>query len=64
MKQAYLRPNIKTLMATTDCPLTGSLTGNIDGSDGLGYGGVDTGGKKDPEAKQYLPDEFHNVWDH
>ena len=51
------------LMGLTDNLLTGSLTGDVDGNGGIGYGGVDTGGKKDPEAKEYLPDEFHSVWE-
>ena len=32
------------------------VTGN-----GIGYGGVDTGGEKDPSAKNVL--SIHDVWD-
>lgn len=63
MKKTYCEPSIKMLMGLTDNLLTGSLTGDVDGNGGIGYGGVDTGGKKDPEAKEYLPDEFHSVWE-
>ena len=61
MKNTYLKPIVKVLRAISDDLLTGSVTGDPNG--GIGYGGVDTGGNKDPEAKQYIPDDFRSVWD-
>lgn len=60
MKKEYLKPGIKVLGAIAEDLLSGSVTGDPNG--GIGYGGVDTGGNKDPEAKQYIPDEFQSVW--
>ena len=60
MTKEDLKPGIKVLGAIAEDLLSGSVTGDPNG--GIGYGGVDTGGNKDPEAKQYIPDEFQSVW--
>ena len=58
---SYIKPNVKILPFDGEELLEGSVTGDPNG--GIGYGGVDTGGNKDPEAKQYIPDDFRSVWD-
>lgn len=62
MKMKYFKPSIKMIMVPTDDLLTGSLNGYVDGNSGIGYGGVDTGGNKDPEAKEYFQVEFQSGW--
>lgn len=59
MKKTYKEPSIKKMEIFDELLQT---TSGTTGDNGTGYGGVDTGGKKDPEAKQYIPDEFHSVW--
>lgn len=64
MKKTYLTPRIKVLGEISEELMAGSVTG--DAGDGIGYGGVDTGGDKDPEAKESLPDgytDYFSVWD-
>lgn len=58
MKMSYIKPNVKILPFDGEELLEGSVTGD----NGIGYGGVDENGEKDPEAKQYIPSEFHSVW--
>ena len=64
MKKTYFKPNIKVLMGSTDNLLTGSLNGSVDGNSSMGFGGVDTDGSKDPEAKEYFGEGFQSesVW--
>ena len=51
-------------MSPCNTLLAGSgVTGNSGGSgNGIGYGGVDTGGGKDPSAKG-TPFSFRDVWE-
>ena len=63
-KRVYIMPQVKVLNGDTAEPLAGSVTG--DG--GIGYGGVDTGGEKDPSANIGVWDEANekhtpSVWD-
>lgn len=64
MKNTYLKPIVKVLRAISDDLLTGSVTGDPNG--GIGYGGVDDTGEKDPDAKDFdLPDnytDYSSVW--
>ena len=64
MNKTYFKPSIKVLMGPTDDLLTGSLSGDVDGDVEIGYGGVDTDGSQDPEAKEYFGDGFQSesVW--
>ena len=59
MKTTYIKPMAWVFAGISPCNtlLAGSgVTGN-----GIGYGGVDTGGGKDPSAKNVL--SIHDVWD-
>lgn len=58
MKLGYLKPSIKELKVFDN--LMDSTSG-VTGDNGVGFGGVDNG-TRDPEAKQYIPDEFRSVW--
>lgn len=64
MKKEYLKPGIKVLGAIAEDLLSGSVTGDPNG--GIGYGGVDENGEKDPDAKEIdLPDyytDYSSVW--
>ncbi|MBR5634706.1 MAG: hypothetical protein IKW78_05975 [Prevotella sp.] len=64
MKKTYFKPSIKVLMGLTDDLLTGSLNGNVDGNGSLGFGGVDAGGSKDPEAKGFdFEEDYSYNWE-
>ena len=78
MKKEYLEPQIKIILDTASVLLSGSggVTGNLDGNDEIGYGGVDEEGTIDPEAKPGIiysvwkddaskkkPNTFRSIWD-
>ena len=63
MKREYLEPQIKLILDMEAELLAGSLGGSVTGSGGdveIDYGGVDTGGNKDPEAK---PCVIYDPWE-
>lgn len=47
MKKTYLIPSIAPMSMSTEQMLAGSVTGG----NGIGYGGIDTEGDKDPDVK-------------
>lgn len=53
MKKNYIQPQIYF------CPMDGALLngGSVIGNNGVGWGGVDTAGMKDPDANK------NNLWD-
>lgn len=59
-KTAYQTPEVKVKALFMEQLMAGSLNGNVDGEESIGYGGVDTGGELDPDAKLY---EGTSVWD-
>ena len=67
MKKRYYKPIAGVFAGMSPCNtlLAGSgVTGNSGGGgsgNGIGYGGVDTGGGKDPSAKNGLT--IHNLWE-
>ena len=65
MKTKYIKPMAWVFAGMSPCNtlLAGSgVTGNSGGSgNGIGYGGVDTGGGKDPSAKNGLT--IKDVWE-
>ena len=50
MKKAYIIPTMEVVRMMTMQVLAGS---GVRGNNGSGYGGVDTGGTKDPAAPRY-----------
>lgn len=65
MKREYIKPQITDILDLDTELLLGSEVdssratgegGNVD----IDYGGIDTGGNKDPEAKKST---FYSVWD-
>ena len=67
MKREYIKPQITDIMDMDTELLLGSevdpnrVTGEGDNVDvDIDYGGIDTGGKKDPEAKKGT---FFSVWE-
>ncbi len=59
MRKKYLEPRIKMLHGTS-CNLLSDSGVTGDGNVNVGYGGVDEGGTKDPDAKLF---DHHSVWD-
>ena len=57
MRSNYLKPTVQILFIETNHMVAVSGEGVL-GSNGLGYGGVDAGGSKDPSVKNH-----HNLWD-
>jgi hypothetical protein len=51
MKKIYETPQIVSLLAESDNLLAGSVKGTGVG-DGIGYGGVDNDGEKDPASRR------------
>lgn len=43
MKKTYIAPGFVPEDILAELPLAGSVLGTIDGSEGIGYGGVDEG---------------------
>lgn len=60
-KIAYQTPEVKVKALFMDQLMAGSVTGDVDGGGGLGYGGVDENGTIDPGAKDGF--KSHSVWD-
>jgi hypothetical protein len=60
MKRVYKQPQIKAVLGEAEELLAGTVTGNVDNTPTIGYGGQDGDGTKDPEAKPYT---MHSVWD-
>lgn len=62
MKREYFEPQIKIFMDMEAELLAGSLGGSVTGGGDveIDYGGVDTGGNKDPEAK---PCTIYDAWE-
>ena len=60
MKRNYIKPTVKELNVSE---ILIQNTSGVTSDNGIGYGGTDTGGTQNPEAKQYLPDEFRSVWE-
>ena len=54
MKKTYMVPSIDQVLMEDEVEL---LYGSVKGSNGIGYGGVDTEGSKDPDARYYDLDE-------
>ena len=54
MKKTYMVPSIDQVLMEDEVEL---LSGSVKGSNGIGYGGVDTEGSKDPDARYYDLDE-------
>ena len=50
MKKIYMVPSIDQVLMEDEVEL---LYGSVKGSNGIGYGGVDTEGSKDPDARYY-----------
>ena len=64
MKKEYIEPLLRNLVID-DEPLlalsgNSAISGNVDDDPQIGYGGVDTGGTKDPEAK---PCVIYDPWE-
>ncbi|MBP5258922.1 MAG: hypothetical protein J6Z41_09365 [Prevotella sp.] len=63
MKKSYIIPEIKEseIKACDFLAASGSVTGDGDGrtTPNTGYGGIDTEGGKDPDAREYT----FSVWD-
>ena len=55
MKKTYQQPEIDTLVIRSMTLLVGS---GIDSNNGMGYGGIDDEGKKDPASKRN-----HKTWE-
>ena len=47
-KKAYIQPCLEENYAQAEQMLAGSVTGAV----GIGYGGTDSGGTRDPEVKE------------
>lgn len=54
MKKVYMTPCMKQEMAEFCSMLAQS---GVNSSNGIGYGGIDNNGNKDPEVKEFLWDE-------
>ena len=54
MKKIYIVPAIDQVLMEDEVEL---LYGSVKGSNGIGYGGVDTEGSKDPDARWFDLDE-------
>ena len=50
MKKTYIVPSIDQVLMEDEVEL---LYGSVTGDNGIGYGGVDTEGSKDPDARYY-----------
>lgn len=64
MKKIYLKPSVDVVNIESSSLVCAS--DDIHSEYGMKYGGVDTGGVKDPEAREVLIDESitsSNVWD-
>ena len=55
MKKIYLQPSVKMAKTEIELILDGS---GVMSDKGIGYGGADTNGSKDPASRQR-----HSVWD-
>ncbi len=53
MKKTYIQPQLRSNEVEIDSLMEGSVVGN----NGIGNGGVDATGEKDPDANYY------NIWD-
>ena len=53
MKKIYIAPNMKAMQMEAENVLAGSVLSN----NGIGYGGIDTEGTKDPSVKANIFDE-------
>lgn len=65
MKREYIKPQITGIMDVNTELLLGSgvdssLVTGEGGDVNIDYGGIDTGGNKDPDAKKGT---FHSVWE-
>ena len=60
MKKIYIQPRIKVTYWDTVDFICGSQ--DITSDQGINYGGVDEGGVKDPDAREY-GFEYRSVWD-
>ena len=54
MKKRYIAPAIDQVLMEDEVEL---LSGSVTGDNGIGYGGVDTEGSKDPDARWFDLDE-------
>ena len=54
MKKRYIAPAIDQVLMEDEVEL---LSGSVTGTNGIGYGGVDTEGSKDPDARWFDLDE-------
>ena len=54
MKKRYIVPSIDQVLMEDEVEL---LNGSVTGGNGIGYGGVDTEGSKDPDARWFDLDE-------
>ena len=54
MKKRYMIPAIDKVLMEDEVEL---LSGSVTGTNGIGYGGVDTEGSKDPDARWFDLDE-------
>lgn len=64
MKKLYLKPIVDVVIIESSSLVCAS--DDIVSPKGVNYGGVDTGGTKDPEAREILIDESitsSNFWD-
>ena len=60
MKKTYIQPQLKVKCLDASDFICGSQ--DITSDQGINYGGVDEGGVKDPDAREYGL-EYHSVWD-
>ena len=54
MKKRYIAPAMDQVLMEDEVEL---LSGSVTGTNGIGYGGVDTEGSKDPDARWFDLDE-------
>ncbi|MBR4388711.1 MAG: hypothetical protein IKT00_05995 [Prevotella sp.] len=50
MKKAYIQPQVEVYTWTSDMTMAGS---GVTGDNGIGWGGVDEEGNKDPDANSF-----------
>lgn len=58
MKKKYIQPSLEVLSEDSSVLLSGSVKSD----NGIGYGGVDTEGEKDPSSRRYSFDYDDEDW--
>ena len=58
MKKIYVIPRVK--QETAECCTILASSGGVIGNNGIGYGGVDDSGDKEPSVKEFLWDDSEN----